>query len=602
MLEFHCRVPNCSCSAINYGGAMIELFLLLIFIGYCENITVLGTIKQDTSFYYRKLSTYPSRLATVEYSIFYQETFTPNFDIYTTENHKNIEKKCSSVNYGQVANEDLHWRMRLGTYRFSHCENFKNDSKLRKCRGSASIQDFIPRNFGFSFGFYCGHAKSSLKGLKFNISIYDQTNKTKCYPIPKNDFIQCGNYYSHMSLPNLFGAPDWEFLSSRLKVIGTVATMSFLLTEPCYKHLQEVLCYAVLPKCNSSEPQIILPCKEMCHDLWQACEENIMSLLKKAATIQNSVLYDISQSLQKMSAGAMVQCKPLDCDYLPSRHGSTPCFYKNVTCNAPQNSNNAIMEGKTKDSSSDNNSTYPLLSQVEYTCASETLVIDGKSTRSCLYSGQWSEQPKCVPKSQNEVSILVIAILIVVVVPTAVLTLIVLWFKLRKTKNLPLYTRNREYDAFICYDENDADFAHVTIIRELEEKPVPPFKLHVHQRDFKAGYEIMWNILNAIKKSNTAIIVMSQNFVNEKWCREEFKLCYGENLEDPAFKLFVIMMQPVDTLENTSEYMQSFFASKTYLLEKDPQLFNKIREYLISVKRLSHHNELASPEEQEQFL
>ena len=93
---------------------------------------------------------------------------------------------------------------------------------------------------------------------------------------------------------------------------------------------------------------------------------------------------------------------------------------------------------------------------------------------------------------------------------------------------------------------------------------------------------------------------MSQNFVNEKWCREEFKLCYGENVEDPAFKLFVIMRQSVNTLENASEYMQSFFTNKTYLLEEDPQLFDKIGEYLMSVK--CHHNDQANPEEHELCL
>ena len=487
--------------------------------------------------------------------------------------------------------------MRLGRYRFSYCENFKNDSKLRKCNGSATIQDYIPRNFGFSFGFYCGHAKYSLKGLKFNISIYDQTNETECYPIPNDDFIQCRNHYSHMSLPNLVGAPDWAFLSSRLKVIGTVVTLSFLIAEPCYKHLQEVLCYAALPKCNSSESGIILPCKEMCYDLWNACEGNFLGLLKKGASIQKSVLYDLSQTLQKFAVGPMGRSEILDCGYLPSRYGTIPCFYKAVTCEAPQNSNNAIIKTK---HSGDNNDTYSVFSQVEYACANETLVLDGENTRSCLYSGQWSEKPKCVSKSKDKAFILVIAILIVVFIPLALLISIVLWFKLRKTKNSPLFTRNREFDAFVCYDEADANFAHGTIITELEKKPVSPFKLFVHQRDFKAGCDIMWNIFNAIKNSNSAIIVMSQNFVNAKWCREEFQLCYGENMEDPAFKLFVIMRQPVDTLENASEYMQSFFASKTYFLEEDPHLFDKVGEYLMSVK--CHHNDEANPEEHEQCL
>ena len=140
------------CTATCYD-VMIILLSLIMFIGYCDNISVLGTIKKDTSFYYRNLSTYPSTLATVEYAILYERTFTINFDIYTTQNHKNTQRKCSSVTYGKLVNEDLHWRMRLGRYRFSYCENFKNDSKLRKCNGSASIQDYIPRNFGFPLDF-----------------------------------------------------------------------------------------------------------------------------------------------------------------------------------------------------------------------------------------------------------------------------------------------------------------------------------------------------------------------------------------------------------------------------------------------------------------
>ena len=117
------------------------------------------------------------------------------------------------------------------------------------------------------------------------------------------------------------------------------------------------------------------------------------------------------------------------------------------------------------------------------------------------------------------------------------------------------------YDAFVCYDLADDDFAHRTLIDELEEKQDPPFKLCIHKRNFKPSYTIKWNIWNAIKNSNSAIIVMSQNFVDSMWCRDEFEGCYVENLEDPAFRLFVILMQPIQTLVITCPYMKSFFAS-----------------------------------------
>ena len=55
-------------------------------------------------------------------------------------------------------------------------------------------------------------------------------------------------------------------------------------------------------------------------------------------------------------------------------------------------------------------------------------------------------------------------------------------------------------------------------------------------------------------------------------------------MRDPAFKLFVIMMQPTETLENTSLYMDSFFDHKTYLERNDEKLFRKISNYLSWVK------------------
>ena len=78
---------------------------------------------------------------------------------------------------------------------------------------------------------------------------------------------------------------------------------------------------------------------------------------------------------------------------------------------------------------------------------------------------------------------------------------------------------------------------------------------------------------------------MSQNHVDSMWCRDEFEGCYVENLEDPAFRLFVIMMQPVDSLKKTDEYMKSFFASKTYLEKDDPKVFERIAQYLYNVKQ-----------------
>ena len=107
-----------------------------------------------------------------------------------------------------------------------------------------------------------------------------------------------------------------------------------------------------------------------------------------------------------------------------------------------------------------------------------------------------------------------------------------LWLVLQEKKqNL---TRNKHYDAFVCYcyEGQDTDFTPKIVPIELEEEH--GLKLCVHRRDIK------WNIMNAIRNSNSAIIIMSQDYINSLWCVEEFEDCYMENMKDPAFKLFVI--------------------------------------------------------------
>ena len=83
----------------------------------------------------------------------------------------------------------------------------------------------------------------------------------------------------------------------------------------------------------------------------------------------------------------------------------------------------------------------------------------------------------------------------------------------RKTKN-KAGTRKRQYDAFVCYcyEGQDPDFAEKIIPQELEEEY--NFQLSIHRRDFKAGWDIKWNIMNAIRNSNSAIIIMSQDYIN----------------------------------------------------------------------------------------
>ena len=149
-----------------------------------------------------------------------------------------------------------------------------------------------------------------------------------------------------------------------------------------------------------------------------------------------------------------------------------------------------------------------------------------------------------------------------------------------------LLKRNRAFDAFVCYNfDDDRDFVFNSILPELEDNHDPPLRMLIHDRDFIPGREITINIRYAIENCNSAIIVMSQGFVDSPRCREEFTKCLAENEEDPAFELFIILMEDVNTLVNIPGNMKMFFRVKTYLKKDDPQLFEKIGNHLQLMKQ-----------------
>ena len=189
------------------------------------SLTLIGHIDDDSKFYYREFLTFPSLRATINYYIKYNYTATelqcplcvPSLDIYTTKSDANLDCNCSIDVFGQLRNENLHTPLKPKgkLYRFTNCT--VDSYGIVHCRGETKIQDYIPRSYGFSFGYRCRtydekRANRSLKGLQYNMTIYGQTNDTKCISMALYGFSDeiriCSRLYSQTSLPNLVGNPD----------------------------------------------------------------------------------------------------------------------------------------------------------------------------------------------------------------------------------------------------------------------------------------------------------------------------------------------------------------------------------------------------------
>ena len=82
-----------------------------------------------------------------------------------------------------------------------------------------------------------------------------------------------------------------------------------------------------------------------------------------------------------------------------------------------------------------------------------------------------------------------------------------------REKKSVLWKRDKEYDVCYNFDE-DHLFVVDSILPELEDNHDPPLKMFIHDRDFTPGREITTNICNEINNGNSAIIVMSQGFID----------------------------------------------------------------------------------------
>ena len=604
--------------------------LLLLGAHHVDLIILSHTISEDTTWYYRHLTTEPSLIAEIQFSIVSIDApHTLKFNLYTTEDKIKLQKNCSFQANGQLFNEHLWVPLRSTN---NVCLKDKNG--LLHCTGKTIIQDFKPRRISFSFGNPCEfpHA-NSLKGLSFNITVSDQRNKSECVPVQnKPNLKYCAKFYPFVSFPNLLGEQEQEAIYAA----GSFYSLLFKqMPGDCYKFLLEMSCYIFGPKCDVTRRVTIPPCRENCWDFVNGC----LGIVQKIA--HNNDLKTF-----------------LNCDYLPAVGSDIKCFYKAVTCEAPPKIPHGRIEGGTI-----TNGTYPLHAQLNIKCVNDTFVIKGNRTITCQYNGTWSPPPQCVLRacpapplvehahirnvstvylwhskvtyicdnktfhmegnstiiclkdehwsSAPECIELVPDIInannlrtLEIVLPTVFVALLVLTSsclvilykrKLRLKDNSlsdaftldnTSLTRMKKYDAFVCYQfDADDDFVKNIIIPELEEKHDPPFKLCVHENDFELGKKIFDNMQAAIENSNSAILVMSQGFLDSDWCPQEFEYCHIEHMKDPAFKLFIILMQPVDSLKNLTECMKQYFVQETYAKKDDEKLFIKIASYLTLVKQ-----------------
>ena len=131
------------------------------------------------------------------------------------------------------------------------------------------------------------------------------------------------------------------------------------------------------------------------------------------------------------------------------------------------------------------------------------------------------------------------------------------------------------YDAFVAYDKNDRNWVVKELIPNLEtsgeqqgdENPDAirePMRLCIHERDFQLGNWIEENIVTAIEQSRQIILVVSNHFLESKWCRFELEVARMQSLERGRNLIVPILLEDV-SLENMPASLQFIVRKHTYI-------------------------------------
>ena len=94
--------------------------------------------------------------------------------------------------------------------------------------------------------------------------------------------------------------------------------------------------------------------------------------------------------------------------------------------------------------------------------------------------------------------------------------------KLRRILDVQNYT----YSAFVSCDHRDAKyFVYRKLLPNLETTETR-LKFCIAQRNFLVGVTILDNIMRAINKSRKVMFIVSEYFLESKWCREELMIAH----------------------------------------------------------------------------
>ncbi len=121
---------------------------------------------------------------------------------------------------------------------------------------------------------------------------------------------------------------------------------------------------------------------------------------------------------------------------------------------------------------------------------------------------------------------------------------------------------NYMYDAFVVYSAQDRFWVHEVLMKRLENQQ--GMHLCIHYRDFIPGHDIEDTIIESLKKSRKAIVVLSPSFLQSNWCHFEFKMARQIDIEENRDTVILVILESISG-QSISRTLTSMLQQRTYL-------------------------------------
>ncbi|XP_033755387.1 toll-like receptor 1 [Pecten maximus] len=102
---------------------------------------------------------------------------------------------------------------------------------------------------------------------------------------------------------------------------------------------------------------------------------------------------------------------------------------------------------------------------------------------------------------------------------------------------------NFHFDAFVAYNSDDRTWVLTKLMPFLEKQQ--KFRLCLHDRDFDPGKLIADNIVENMRKSRKLILILSNSFTSNEWCKFELLMAQSRFLEEGPSTLILVMLERV---------------------------------------------------------